>query len=136
MTKMGEGMKFFITWFVPMFVLLAVGAVADGLNAPTVALLIWTMALCIISGLLYRAREQSRVVYGALEFVVALIGFFYLLRSLHDNFHGAGEAPIITRMGLMLAAIYVMVRALDNIGVGLKGTKLEGRWKAIFQIEN
>jgi len=114
--------------------LIVIGRLADSADYPNTALLVWTAALVAVSIMLYRLREQNRAWYGALEFVIAAASFFMLLKGLHDNYRGAADAPIIVRMGFLFAAIYVMVRAFDNIGAGFKGTKTEGRWNSFFKL--
>jgi hypothetical protein len=43
------------------------------------------------------------------------------------------DQPLTTRMALLFASVYVMIRALDNIGAGLKGTKSGEWWEAAFR---
>jgi hypothetical protein len=119
---------------VAFITLIVIGWLADSVDYPNIALLVWTGALVAVSIMLYRLREQNRAWYGALEFVIAIVGFFMLLKALHDNYHGAADAPTIVRMGLLFAAIYVMVRALDNISAGLRGTNTQSLWDSFLKL--
>ena len=120
---------------VAFLVLILLGWLADSADYPTIAIAVWSVSLVAVSVMLYRLREQYRAWYGALEFVIALAGFSIVLKGLHENYRGSADAPLLARIGFLFAAIYVMVRALDNIGAGLKkGSKLQAKWNAIFQI--
>jgi hypothetical protein len=83
--------------------------------------------------MLYRLRERHRVWYGCLESLVALAGVVYLLKGLAENLHDMADAPLVARMAVIFAAVYVMVRALDNIGSELKDSKVAGRWNWILK---
>jgi hypothetical protein len=82
--------------------LLALGALALRLEAPIIAFIIWTLCLTLLSVLFCRLREKDRVWYGGFEFIVVLVGFFLVLKSLHENLAGG---PVLTRMGLLFASV-------------------------------
>jgi hypothetical protein len=86
-----------------------------------------TVAVFSIAVLLYRLREKKRLFYGLLELGVSIISGFLVLQTFASNSHGIAEQPLITRMALLFASVYVMIRALDNIGTGLRGTEA-GEW--------
>lgn len=92
-----------------------------------------TFAVFSIAVLLYRLREKRRLFYGVLELVVAIISGFLVLQSFAQNSHGVADQPLITRMALLLASVYVMIRALDNIGAGLKDTEAGQWWDSAFR---
>ncbi len=60
-----------------------------------------------------------------------MLAFYVGIISFYESNSPATFQLILTRMLLMFAAIYVMVRALDNIG--LEGSSLEGRWNGMFE---
>jgi hypothetical protein len=132
--KKEASVKIVFGFLLAYLVLVALGGFAGWGGAHNVALALWTLSLLVMSAMLYRLREMWRAWYGGMEFGVALVGFFLVLKSFYENLHGMADESILTRMAILFAAVYVMIRALDNIGTGLKGTKFEGRWKAIFQI--
>jgi hypothetical protein len=92
-----------------------------------------TLAIFSIAVLLYRLRERKRLFYGLLELAVSIVGGFLVLQSFASNSHRIAEEPLITRMALLFAAIYVMIRALDNIGTGLKGSPAGEVWESAFR---
>ena len=65
--------------------------------------------------------------YGTLEF---LFGFYISTRVLTEkdfDYAVIGIVEIIQIVG----GIYVMVRGLSNIDDGIKGTRLEPKWKKV-----
>jgi hypothetical protein len=122
-------------WVAVMFGLLALGKLVELSGAPFVGLIIWTLAIIWISTGFYRVRETSRLICGTAELMFGTIGVFLVLFSFYKNSQGVSDGPLIVRVALMLAAVYVVVRSLDNIGVGLKGTPLEGRWRKLLMFE-
>jgi hypothetical protein len=116
-----------------MFALLAACKVAFVLGVPHAALILATLAMLPVAVSFYRLRLRYRLWYGCFELAVAL-GFFYFLLV---NFFASGrpfEFELVTGRSLALfAAIYFMIRALENIRAGLKPEwVLTKRWDAIF----
>jgi hypothetical protein len=99
----------------------------------TAGVVVATFAVFSTAVLLYRLREKKRLFYGVLELVVSVISGFLVLQTFATNAHGVADQPLITRMALLFASVYVMIRALDNIGAGLKGTKSGEWWDAVFR---
>jgi hypothetical protein len=99
----------------------------------TAGVIVATLAVFSIAVLLYRLREKKRLFYGLLELGVSIISGFLVLQSFAANSHGVADQPLITRMALLFASVYVMIRALDNIGVGLKGTEAGEWWESAFR---
>jgi hypothetical protein len=99
----------------------------------TASVITATFAVFSIAVLLYRLREKGRFFYGLLELAVSIIGGFLVLQSFAMNSHGVADQPLITRMALLFASVYVMIRALDNIGTGLKGTQAGEWWDSAFR---
>lgn len=90
---------------------------------------IWgTILLIPVAGIfLYWLRSRYRLVYGIAE---VLFGLFSSLRVFIPSFNYSQ----VDTTGLIQIAggLYIMVRGMDNIGKGLKGTRLEDRWKRWF----
>ncbi|MBN8676200.1 MAG: hypothetical protein J0L56_18860 [Chitinophagales bacterium] len=90
---------------------------------------IWgTLILVFISGIVFFLfRTNYRMFYGALEF---LFGFYVSTRVFTEkgfDYDTIGIVEIIQIVG----GIYVMVRGLSNIDDGIKGTRLEPKWKKL-----
>lgn len=113
--------------------LIALAAFCRLAGQSTAGVIVSTFAVFSIAVLLYRLREKRRLFYGLLELVVSIVSGFLVLQSFSLNYHGIADQPLITRMALLLASVYVMIRALDNIGTGLKGTPAGERWEAAFR---
>jgi phosphate/sulfate permease len=119
-----------------MFVLLAACKVAFVLGMSHVALTIGTLATLPVAVTFYRMRLQSRLWYGCFELAVSLGFFYFLVANFYENEKPFGLDLITGRILTIFAAIYFMVRALENIGVGLQGSKYEKRWLAVFPPTN
>jgi hypothetical protein len=90
---------------------------------------IWgTIALIPISSvILYWFRSKNRLFYGITEF---LFGFVSTLRVFFPNF---SYSLLDTTDFIQIAgSLYIMVRGMDNIGKGLKGTRFEIAWERRF----
>jgi hypothetical protein len=101
---------------------------------------------------LYWLRENRRLAYGALEvvfglFLVAKESIFAFIDTVGVRL--ASNIDLFTQSELpepasplvllqVVAGFYVLVRDLDNIGQGLKGTKREKRWTwfSLRKLEN
>lgn len=67
----------------------------------------------IVAGvLLFILRKLARIAYGALEIIVAIIGL--------AGYPAPGETGGIPWLISLLALIYILVRGLDNVDVGIK----------------
>jgi hypothetical protein len=116
-----------------MLGLIALGQIAMYAGAPHLAIAFWSLALLAIGVLLYRLRLRNRLWYGGLELLVALTALYFVLLNLYQH-----EAPltwelIVSRMVILFAAIYVTVRALDNIGAALPPAwRFAKIWKRLF----
>jgi len=89
------------------------------------------IGLCLIAIGLYGLREYSRLYYGLIEL---LFGFFLItLSSLNAWIVAASETWVA--LLLVAASVYILVRAMDNIGEGLKllsNQKWSMLWQRIF----
>ncbi|MGC4035858.1 MAG: PIN domain-containing protein [Chitinophagaceae bacterium] len=90
---------------------------------------VWgTLFLLFTSGIIFFLfRTNYRMFYGTLEF---LFGFYVSTRVFtekHFDYTTIGLVEVIQIVG----GIYVMVRGLSNIDDGIKGTRLEPKWKKI-----
>jgi hypothetical protein len=65
------------------------------------------------------------------------LGFFYfvLINSYQDQKPETADL-VVTRMLTVFAAIYFMIWAIENVGVGLQGSKFEKRWDDLFKGTN
>ena len=115
-----------------MFVLLAACKVAFVLGMPHAALIIGTLAMLPIAVTFYRMRLRNRLWYGGFELAVALGFFYFLVANFYENEKPFALDLVTGRMLTTFAAIYFMVRALENIGVGLQGSKYENGWLTVF----
>ncbi len=94
------------------------------------------MGLTVIGGIFfYVIRCRHRFIYGIFEIVAALgVAFFTAnppLQPLIVNPFPSDLELYISKQVAFLAAIYVFVRGMDNIGSGLTGGTRE-RWDSIF----
>ena len=128
-------MKRLWIWMAVMVGLLVLGKLIDFAGASFVGLIVWTFAVTWIAMGFYRVRELNRLIYGVVELAFGTTSVFLVLFSLYKNKSGVADGPLIIRMALMLAAVYVIVRAFDNIGAGLKGKSFERRWRKIMMFE-
>lgn len=83
--------------------------------------------LPLLGVFLYWWRSRYRLSYGIAEFVFGLIATLGVFIPQFDY----------TRLNALnvvqvVAGLYVIVRGLDNIGVGLKGTRVETMWSRVF----
>jgi uncharacterized protein with PQ loop repeat len=122
---------FSLVCFGALLLLAAMGELAQLAGSRPIALAIWTLAVLPVTISLYRMRRRERIWYGCLEMAVAF-GFFYFLLVGFDSEVPISAQLITNRTLIMFAAIYFMVRALDNIGEGLPASKFKQHWEAIF----
>jgi len=83
----------------------------------------------ILGALLYRFKCRNRMGYGLVEFTVGIVTVTYAVFALSNTQWGTGVALQI------LGGLYIIVRAFDNIGEGLKNTHFEMKWKKFFNDE-
>jgi hypothetical protein len=73
-------------------------------------------------------RQRWRLSYGLFE---VMIGVYTPIRAI-----GGAEFKYLNLTPLdylqIIGGIYVIVRGLDNVGVGLRGTPLEPFWSSVF----
>lgn len=95
------------------------------LNRIVATVNVWgTLALLILTAIaLYWLRGRYRLAYGFAEFG---IGFSAAARVFWPQFKYTLLRA--TDALQMIAGLYVMIRGLDNIGKGLKGTRWEATW--------
>jgi hypothetical protein len=125
-------MKIVLSGIIAMFGLLGLGWWAVKVGAVYEGLAICTVAMFVLAIVLYRLRQRNRIWYGGFELLVSLLAFYVGLLTFYESSTPASLQLIVGRILIMFAAIYVMVRALDNIGTGLRGTKFEKRWIRLF----
>lgn len=85
--------------------------------------------LCILAGMgLFLFREYNKAAYGLTEILVAIFSLAITL----DEFSSGDYTEEAFRINIWfkaLACLYVMVRGLDNLVKGIKGT----RWGVILK---
>ncbi|ACI54420.1 hypothetical protein Rleg2_1126 [Rhizobium leguminosarum bv. trifolii WSM2304] len=105
------------------------------------SLLIWLMiaVIAIYTGslgiVLYWIRENARLLYGLLEIVFAMVLIEFTVVNLLLSGHGPkiedGFQMLFRTAGAsaqFFGGLYVLVRGLDNVGQGLRGTRFEKTW--------
>jgi hypothetical protein len=106
---------------------------------------VWVLLFVYVTGFifvgigLYMMRRGARLIYGILETIAgigaiaaALINAIRILATKPEENLFIGQNSFVAFF-LLAAAIYVLVRGLDNIGEGLTdGSTAQKRWNAIF----
>jgi hypothetical protein len=109
----------------------ALAATAVYLNAAylinTVSVWGTVIALPVLGIFLFWWRQRFRLSYGVFEFLVGVMMSLYVFFPAFD-FKALGLLHGLQ----VLAGLYVMVRGLDNLGIGLQGTRIEPLWKRVF----
>lgn len=128
--KMGG---FPIVCFVLTMALASTGALINQrYGALYVTLIFWALSAVPLAVSFYRLRRRNRLFYGVVEMIAAcVIAYVTMLGIVHGNTNGPKHEVFV---GITLVAlIYFMVRALDNIGEGIpKGSKCAQRWETVF----
>jgi hypothetical protein len=90
---------------------------------------IWGLVLgLLITGVaLYWFRGRNRLAYGIAEFLVGVCTGIMIFLPDYNLAKITGRSFF-----QLLAALYVMVRGLDNIGKALSGTRCHAAWKCLF----
>ena len=123
-----KNIKLLIVAVTVMMAALALGIWIEDKRA---SFLIWSLSALPIATLFYSVRRANRMVYGLVELGAAVAALFFLMARM-DPAELTVET-IAARSVAMLAIVYVMVRALDNIGEGIRpGSRLEGYWSRVF----
>jgi len=76
--------------------------------------------LLILAAAIFWFRGRHRVLYGVFEVIVGLLGAVPVFAGKVDNL-------LVT-----FASIYVMIRGLDNIGIGLRKQSVKQFWNWLF----
>jgi hypothetical protein len=95
----------------------------------------WTLSMLPMGVLLYWLRCVHRLAYGMFEMIVSLGVLYFVLSSMVFTRPSTEMSlHLLTNRALTLfAVVYFMVRALDNIGEGLRpGTPMHARWSVLF----
>lgn len=105
------------------------------LKAIRTVLVVGCISMLPMAVMLYWLRCVHRLAYGVFEFVVAFgVMYFIVLGMVYGTPSSEITTQLITGRTLTLfAVVYFMVRAMDNIGEGLRpGTRLAARWNDLF----
>ncbi|WP_315806670.1 MULTISPECIES: hypothetical protein [unclassified Bradyrhizobium] len=115
-----------------MLALLIVGAAILSFGYPRLGIAFCTAGMVLTAVNLYRLRCRNKLIYGLFEMATAMAFFYFLALGLYEKPYEPMTVELITgRVLTFFAAIYFMVRALDNIGQGLRGDHAD-RWKQFF----
>jgi hypothetical protein len=123
-----KNLRFLIGAMVVTAALMVIGTwIADR----NIAFFVWSLAALPLATLFYSVRRKNRAIYGLVEMVAAVALLYFLF--LHFGPSELTPELITGRTVAIMAVVYVMVRALDNIGEGLlPGSSLEKRWTRLF----
>lgn len=130
-----KAVRFPILCFLMTITLALMGMVMDHLfKVLWPALLLWTLATVPVAIALYRTRGLNRLIYGLFEMLVALgVLYVWMLTVIKSPGAPLSLELIAPRILAIFVVIYFMVRALDNIGEGLKrGSRLYALWQKFF----
>lgn len=88
---------------------------------PRGALFVLSLSAVPIAAMFYWVRRRHRLAYGITEMVMAVSGLYALMLAIvfKDASASSFLGQVSTRTISFMAAVYVMVRAFDNIGEGL-----------------
>ena len=75
-------------------------------------------------------RSRYRLYYGIVEFFA---GFFTALNVFRPTNFDYSKLEIFALFQI-LGGLYIMVRGLDNVAQGVRGTDTEPTWKKIFGV--
>jgi hypothetical protein len=95
--------------------------------------MIWLFALIAIGALAYRLRVRHRLLYGFGEITVSILLMIVAVYHIRPNDLLVSGSPLwqdlLRDFLLYTVAIYLMVRGLDNIEMGLPSSHwLRGTW--------
>lgn len=126
--------RFPILCFLVAMMFALAGQIADGVfHATWLTVLFWSSAIIPFAISFYRMRGVNRMMYGGFELLIAFVSVYVGIWRFVSTPYPPSLEHLATISLLLWVAIYFMVRALDNIGVGLQGSKYEKRWQAVFQ---
>lgn len=103
-----------------------------------VALFLWALSTLPLAAMFYGVRRANRWIYGVVE---AIFGFLLCLALLLVTRYGAPAVELTlqsvgARILALMTGIFVLVRAYDNVGEGLRtGTEARKLWDRIFPKE-
>ncbi|UFZ06953.1 hypothetical protein LQG66_11885 [Bradyrhizobium ontarionense] len=116
-----------------MFALLIVGAAILSFGYARLGITFCTAGTVLTAVNFYRLRCRNKLIYGLFEMATAMAFFYFLALGLYEKPYEPMRVELIVGRALtFFAAIYFMVRALDNIGQGLRGDRAT-RWKLFFE---
>ena len=134
MKEFWQKVRFPILCFLIAMALALLGVMADHLFASILLSgFFWCAAAVPFAIAFYRLRGRNRLVYGAFELVIGFAALYVGLLNIMRSGQLISFERVATTMLVIFVALYFMVRALDNIGGGLKpGSKAEARWLVLF----
>jgi len=90
-------------------------------------LLLGCIVILLLGVALFWVRGRFPIVYGSTEVFVGIIAAINAFTRV--DFSTVPDAGVVIQI---LGGIYIIVRGLDNMGKGVKGTALEPRWNGWF----
>jgi hypothetical protein len=119
------------------FILIGFGALAQAMTdgSSLVALIAWAFACMFIAAMLYSVRRTKRWIYGIVEGAFALLFCLGVLLVARYGVpvDGLSVTNVGARMLALMGAVYVAVRAYDNVGEGLPhGSTMAMWWGRLF----
>ena len=126
-------MKVVIVCALAMLAFIGLGQAAVYKAAPHLAIALWSLALLALGVLFYRLRMRNRLWYGSFELLVALVASYFILLNLYQHAPRLTAEILVSRMIILSAAVYVIVRALTNIGEALPSAgRFTKIWSRLF----
>ena len=106
--------------------------IAD-LLSPRLSLFVLSLSAVPIAAMLYWVRRKHRLSYGITEMMMAIAGLYALMLAIvFKDAPADGYLSLISERTIsFMAAVYVMVRAFDNIGEGLPA-RFAQVWDVVF----
>ena len=138
MTLFWQQIRFPLVCFLITLGLLWLGDVTYGLFGNVgvfVTLFFWSLSAVPLAISFYRMRRKHRLAYGIVELLTACSLFYVtMLNIIHGGRGTSISLELIALRALtFFALVYFMVRALDNIGEGLKPpSRTYARWEKLF----
>jgi hypothetical protein len=134
MKSVWQQTKFPVLCFLTAMLLALIGeVVSEVFDATWLTVLFWSLAVTPFAITFYRLRGTNRLMYGVFELLVAFTSLYAGIWRLMRAAYPFSFEQFATVSLLLWVAIYFMVRALDNIGLGLKpGSNIYARWQMVF----
>jgi hypothetical protein len=126
-------MKVVIICALLMLAFIGLGQAAVYNAATHLAIVLWSFAVLALGVSFYRLRMRNRLWYGGFELLVALVASYFILLNLYQHALALTAEIVVSRMIILFAAVYVIARALTNIGEALPSAgRFTKIWNRLF----